>query len=132
MVQKVSRICLIYRCYILPQIHFGDYMNFKRFIFSVLAAIVLVSNNVYAIEKPVINPNTVDGVLAHVNGKPIMLTDIYPFISAHRKNIIENKTSNKPSPCSNNGCNSRRFCHTSNKYIPKTRIQRWIKTIRKV
>lgn len=90
MVQKVSRICLIYRCYILPQIHFGDYMNFKRFIFSVLAAIVLISNNVYAIEKPVINPNTVDGVLAHVNGKPIMLTDIYPFIPAHRKNIIEN------------------------------------------
>lgn len=46
----------------------------------------------------VINPNTVDGVLAHVNGKPIMLTDIYPFIPAHKKNIIENNLMPNASP----------------------------------
>ena len=66
-------------------------MNFKGYLFLVCATSLVafgqtVSNN----EKPIINPNTVDGVLAHVNGKPIMQTDIYQFILPHRKNIIDN------------------------------------------
>lgn len=66
-------------------------MNLKGFIFSILVAVAtLFWTNVYAADKPIINPNTVDGVLAHVNGKPIMLTDIYQFIPAHRKNIVDN------------------------------------------
>lgn len=66
-------------------------MNLKGFIFSILVATVTVfGTNVFAEETPIINPNTVDGVLAHVNGKPIMLTDCYQFIPAHKKNIVEN------------------------------------------
>lgn len=66
-------------------------MNLKGFVFSILVAVATLSwTNVYATDKPIINPNTVDSVLAHVNGKPIMLTDIYQFIPAHKKNIIEN------------------------------------------
>lgn len=66
-------------------------MNLKGFIFSiVVVAATIFGANVYAAEAPIINPNTVDSVLAHVNAKPIMLTDIYPFIPAHRKNIVDN------------------------------------------
>lgn len=66
-------------------------MNLKGFIFSILVvAATIFGANVYAAEAPIINPNTVDSVLAHVNGKPIMLSDVYQFIPAHTENIVSN------------------------------------------
>lgn len=66
-------------------------MNFKRFSFILFfITTTLIAQVMPAQTKPILNPNMVDGVLAHVNGNPIMLTDVYSFIPANRRKIIEN------------------------------------------
>lgn len=66
-------------------------MNFKSLIFIFcFAATAVMGQSISGPTNPVIDPNMVDGVLAHVNGQPIMLTDIYKYIPANRRKIIEN------------------------------------------
>ena len=90
MPQKVSRICLLKTK---QSIRFliGVYMKLKGIIYILFfIAATVMGQHLTTPANPVINPNMVDGVLAHVNGKPIMLTDIYPYIPANRRKIIEN------------------------------------------
>lgn len=63
-------------------------MKFQGFIFLLsITSIIAFGQAISSQTKPIINPNTVDGVLAHVNGKPILLTDVYPFIPANKEKI---------------------------------------------